>query len=350
MAGNPYFVEPQNNFLSDVARSLIALRGQDISQKLSENELAMRGQQLAEMARKTNLETFGSETAPTPGTPTLATRQVATQESHVAKQPPLPKYQEVINPSDVITSKNMTAKAFGDGAVKVFEPAFSLIDEVAKSSPTTTNWDAYTNIKSAYPGIKDQIVQNAQKYMLSPEFAKLQPTQQKAFTEMYNALQYDQTGDTVLDRGMFKNTVATKAAADLETKSALLAERIAGWESTRTMREEGANYRAELRATQQELNRLNKDEKTGTWVYDGTNAEGLPMYHNNKTMEERTGATKIQAKPAAAKPSNKPNIAADLGLVPKMDEVALKADLIKNGYDEAGANEYIKKAKSMGKL
>jgi hypothetical protein len=31
-------------------------------------------------------------------------------------------------------------------------------------------------------------------------------------------------------------------------------------------------------------------------------------------------------------------------------ETALKADLINNGYDEAGANEYIKKAKAAGKL
>ena len=39
--------------------------------------------------------------------------------------------------------------------------------------------------------------------------------------------------------------------------------------------------------------------KTGTWVYDGTTAEGFPMYHNSITGEPKVGDQKISAKPAA---------------------------------------------------
>jgi len=152
-------------------------------------------------------------------------QKIDLMQQELAKKPPLPKFQQVINPSDVVISKNMARKQFGEGALKVLEPMYNTINEVASANPTTTNWDAYQASKSSYAGQKAEMAGRGEKYMMSDEFQKLKPEQQEGFKNLYNQMMTDPDGSVFYDSGVFRETVASKKQADENSKAALQAER-----------------------------------------------------------------------------------------------------------------------------
>jgi hypothetical protein len=206
--------------------------GEIIAPALAIANLDQHASQLAEMKRVNEIN-YG-----TPGTPGLKQQELgihqgaldvnkgqlemqqATQRNVAAQ---IPDHKKVINPSDILTSKLAIKTAYGDGGVKVFEPILKTANEVAVANPTTTKWDAYTTLKSAWPGHKDEAVANAEKYIESPAFQSLKPAQQETFKQLYNQMQYDNTGELVYDNGIFKNTVASKEQEEANSKAALRA-------------------------------------------------------------------------------------------------------------------------------
>jgi hypothetical protein len=137
-------------------------------------------------------------------------QKIGLMREELAKKPPIPKFQQVINPSDVVMSKRMTAKQFGEGALKVLEPMFNTINEVAAANPQTTNWDAYQASKSSYAGQKAEMAGRGEKYMMSDEFLKLKPEQQEGFKNLYNQMMTDPDGSVFYDSGVFRQTVESK--------------------------------------------------------------------------------------------------------------------------------------------
>jgi len=152
-------------------------------------------------------------------------QKIGLMREELAKKPPIPKFQQVINPSDVVMSKRMTAKQFGEGALKVLEPMFNTINEVAAANPQTTNWDAYQASKSSYAGQKAEMAGRGEKYMMSDEFLKLKPEQQEGFKNLYNQMMTDPDGSVFYDSGVFKQTVESKKTAEENNKAALQEQR-----------------------------------------------------------------------------------------------------------------------------
>jgi hypothetical protein len=188
--------------------------------KTHQEDIDMRGEALKETRRGNNLTAFGTEQ---PGTgPTLQSREMTVREGtrslaektqrDTAAQ--IPDHKQVLNPSEVVAKKILVKTTFGDGALKVLAPIFTTIDEVAAANPNTTKWDAYTGVKDSWAGQRDEVIGNAEKYMMSPEYEKLKPAQKEAFTKLFNGMKFDTTGDIIYDKGLFKNTVASKKAED----------------------------------------------------------------------------------------------------------------------------------------
>jgi hypothetical protein len=196
--------------------------------------------QLAEQKRRTDLTEAGQQEqirvnqiqhgTGTPGTsgfvPGTEQQKIGLMQQELAKKPPIPKFQQVINPSDVVMSKQMTAKQYGEGALKVLEPMFNTINEVATANPTTTNWDAYQTSKSSYAGQKAEMAGRGEKYIMSPEFEKLTPQQQQGFKDLYNAMMTDPDGSVFYDSGVFRETVASKKMVESNSKAEILAQAI----------------------------------------------------------------------------------------------------------------------------
>ena len=77
--------------------------------------------------------------------------------------------------------------------------------------------------------------------------------------------------------------------------------------------------------------------KTGTWVYDGTTAEGFPMYHNSITGEPKVGDQKISAKPRAEKSSRTRDLLGGGGVSGMPDPAKYKDQ---SGTDTATGKRY----------
>jgi hypothetical protein len=199
--------------------------------KTHQEDIDMRGRALDETKRQHNVDSFGTENPaadPVTGVmpKTLAERQAITAEQKAAQNTAkLPDHQQILNPAEVVQKKITFRTAYGEGAVKAFAPLFDTVDEVAAANPNTTKWDAYTSAKGSWAGQRDDIIANSEKYMMSPEYEKLKPSQKEAFAKLFNTIKYDTTGDTIYDQGVFKNTVASKKQEDENSKAALLAAR-----------------------------------------------------------------------------------------------------------------------------
>lgn len=150
----------------------------------------------------------------------IAQQQMAIHAQEVAAK--TPQHLKPMNPSSIVQAKIATKQAYGDAGLKAFEPVFTAVDQVAKSSEGSTFGDAYQAALSSYPKIREEMMSTLEKELTS---GKLTPTQQQSVQQVYDAVSYDKTGERILGEGIFKNTASSIKATEENSKSALEAAR-----------------------------------------------------------------------------------------------------------------------------
>lgn len=206
----PYRSDPYGNLASsinDLATNLIRVRGQNLSQTLGEAQLGMEARRLGEAERQHNIASWGTETSQT-GIPTLQMRSVQTAEEQNRQKMAASPHLAVFNPSDIDRVKIATAQKYGKTALETITPVFDMGAQIA-AVPNSTRKDAYVAIKSAWPELRQAILEKVNKV----DVTKLDPEEQKKFFAYKDAITYDETGENHLDKGFFANT---KAGMDSE--------------------------------------------------------------------------------------------------------------------------------------
>ena len=198
-----------NNFVDNLTRL-----------KMHQGDIDMRGRALQETERQHRemLPIQQGNLDVSRGQLDVQRGNLAVQQEEAARKPPLPAFQQVLDPAEVLAKKVSFNIAFGEGSSEVFAPLFETMDQIASANPKTTKWDAFEGSKAAYPGQRDDLIANAEKYIAGPKFAKLKPAQKEAFIQLFNAIKYDLTGDEIYDNWIFKGTVASKKMADAQLK------------------------------------------------------------------------------------------------------------------------------------
>ena len=153
-----------------------------------------------------------------------ATEEAAKRQA-VAAEAKVEPHKQRMDPSMILQSKVAAKKAYGDEGLKAWQPLYDSIDEVVKANPESTKADAYKAALSAFPAIREQMMESLEKEITS---GKLDPIKQKRLEKVYDSIAYDKTGENVLGNGVFSNTARSMKMEEENSKAALQAERIAG--------------------------------------------------------------------------------------------------------------------------
>lgn len=202
---------------NDLTRNLLAMKGQQVQQALSQAELGMRERGLNETTRQHNVGAWGTETAPAPGTPTLAARQVqAAEEANKIKAAATPHLQNF----DSISAGMITNQLSKFG---VTDKDLTDTIKTMGSTPGVTKQQAMQEILGKYPNYRQKLIDDSVATLMKnsekdPNYVNT--PQGQAHQAFINSLDSDTTG-----KGILANTAVfgpVVRALDMEDAAARL--------------------------------------------------------------------------------------------------------------------------------